>query len=811
MVVDDLHWCDEPSLLVLRHLAGRLDTAPVLVLATYRDTEPGTGLAAMLPDLLRAPAAARLQPRGLDLDAVRDQLRSLGAGERVDAGAVWEATGGNPLFVREIARAVADGSWRPDRVPGSVRDVVAARVARLSAPCREFLQAAAVVGVRFDPGMVAAVLDEPVGACAERVDEASARGLLDRVDDTGGLRFLHALTRDAVVASLDTAQRLALHRAAATALQERHAGDVADHLGEIARHWSALAGYGEAATARTWTVAAGDEAVRRLAFEQAVALYRTALALPAPWPDPAARHAVQIALGRAAHLAGDLDAAVDAAAAAAVTARAAGRADLLAEAALVLDAVTDPRVNAGTADLCAQALLALGEDHPALRARLLALRSALAFYADDRDATRVDSATALELARTAGDDTALVAALRARLDACPGPGGVDERLALADAMARVADRTGDAHAALWARLWRVDALMEAGAVTAAAEQLAPLGRAAARVGGPVATWHDDRVQACVAQARGRFAEAEATSLRAFERMRGIETAAAVGARLGLLCALARHAGTPEVGVALARSALPAPPRFAAMSGLARAYLLLRAGLPDEAAAVYQQAGDPRSWTWPVFFVAHGHTLAVLLAAGLDRAADLRVALDGLGAFRGQFVAGGGVNHHGPAELTLGFGALALGRLDVAVEDLGVALARADQAGTPGFTAEAGHHLAVALAARGAPGDRERAHRVAVESDRLVRALGMAPFLGPSAELMRRLGGGAGGLSAREAQVAELVGEGLTNRQIAARLVISERTAGNHVQHVLTKLGFGSRSQIAAWTATRAVNTRAVNR
>jgi DNA-binding NarL/FixJ family response regulator len=78
---------------------------------------------------------------------------------------------------------------------------------------------------------------------------------------------------------------------------------------------------------------------------------------------------------------------------------------------------------------------------------------------------------------------------------------------------------------------------------------------------------------------------------------------------------------------------------------------------------------------------------------------------------------------------------------------------------------------------------------------------MTAFLEPSAELRRRLGPGDAGLSSRETEVAGLVAEGLTNRQIAARLVISERTAGNHVAHILTKLGFTSRSQIAAWRST----------
>jgi DNA-binding CsgD family transcriptional regulator len=75
---------------------------------------------------------------------------------------------------------------------------------------------------------------------------------------------------------------------------------------------------------------------------------------------------------------------------------------------------------------------------------------------------------------------------------------------------------------------------------------------------------------------------------------------------------------------------------------------------------------------------------------------------------------------------------------------------------------------------------------------------MTAFTAVSAALVRRLGPGDGGLSAREVEVAASVADGLTNREIAARLVISERTAGNHVAHILTKLGFTSRSQIAAW-------------
>jgi DNA-binding NarL/FixJ family response regulator len=155
---------------------------------------------------------------------------------------------------------------------------------------------------------------------------------------------------------------------------------------------------------------------------------------------------------------------------------------------------------------------------------------------------------------------------------------------------------------------------------------------------------------------------------------------------------------------------------------------------------------------------------------------------------------------GPIELTLGRGAVALGRVDLAVDDLTVAAEQADRAGAPGFLAEARFHLAMALLARNSSGDRDRAEAAARDADRLAKALGMAAYVDRTSALVAQLGGGRpAALSPRELEVASLVAEGLTNRQIAERLIISERTAQNHVQHILTKLGFTARSQIAAWS------------
>ncbi|WP_344218633.1 ATP-binding protein [Kribbella sancticallisti] len=785
VILDDIHRGDEPSLLVLRHLADQLGELPVLVVATFRD--PGSPR--LVGELSRV--AERLELRGLDLAGLREQLPEA-TDEEIDR--VHQVTGGNPLFVKEVARAMADGTWRPDRPPATVLDIVAGRLGRVSADCRRLVQAAAIAGRDFQLEVIAAVLDLPVADCLPLVDEAVAFGFVDHVGDD--LRFVHALTRDAVEASLTIADRAALHRAVAESLERQFADDLSEHLADIARHRAELAQYGEGEAARRWLVLAADDAVRRIAHEEGVRLYQAALTIgPVP---PEERCRVQVALGRAAYLAGDLPTCV---AAAAGAAEAAQIPEQKAEAALVLEAVPDPGINATAKRLCEEALT--GEVSDASRARLLALRSHLAFYDGEQERLDALSSEALKLARSTKDDQALADALRARQEACPGPAGRAERLGLAAEMLALAQRTGSARSAMWGELWRLDALIESGRLTAAAEELPALRVAIERVGGPVSAWHHDRLAACIAQARGRYDEAAAVGRRGFDRMRVVERAPATGAYFALQTSLAGHIGVTDEAAAFARQTFDPPPRFATMARLSRAYLLTCAGLPDEAAASYRQAGPLETWSLPAFFVLPGYVYAALACAGIGRHDDLAALLDRLEPFRGEYVVGNGVAFMGPVELALGRGAAVLGRLDAAIADLVVAIKQADRAGAPGFVAEAQYYLAKALVDRNSPGDRDQAKSVAQEADLQARSLGMTAYAERTASLL------AGftqttrtALSSREAEVAALVAEGLTNRQIAERLVISERTAQNHVQHILTKLGFATRSQIAAWS-TRA--------
>jgi DNA-binding CsgD family transcriptional regulator len=265
--------------------------------------------------------------------------------------------------------------------------------------------------------------------------------------------------------------------------------------------------------------------------------------------------------------------------------------------------------------------------------------------------------------------------------------------------------------------------------------------------------------------------------------------------------MARHVGVTVELASVVREPFEPLPLFRLMGRLHQALAQLWAGWVDHAAALYREVGPAESWSPPELHALHAYAAGMLVAAGLGHLDDVAVILDRLEPFRGYHVVGEGVSYLGPVELTLGRGAVALDRLDAAVDDLDEARERAVQAGARGFLVEAGYHLAAALVARDGPGDLERAGAAAREADVLARSLGMAAYTERTAALVSHLGGQApAALSPRELEVAKLVAEGLTNRQIADRLVISERTAQNHVQHILTKLGFSTRSQIAAWTA-----------
>jgi DNA-binding CsgD family transcriptional regulator len=153
---------------------------------------------------------------------------------------------------------------------------------------------------------------------------------------------------------------------------------------------------------------------------------------------------------------------------------------------------------------------------------------------------------------------------------------------------------------------------------------------------------------------------------------------------------------------------------------------------------------------------------------------------------------------GTVHEALGRAAATIGRLDDASRHLRAAIALAERIGMPPAVAGATYHLAQVLARRKRPGDQDEASALATSASALAGKLGMRPLEALARALTATVGGRGGPLTRREAEIATLVARGLTNRQIAAVAHIGERTVETHVQHILDKLGLGSRTQVAAW-------------
>ena len=308
LALDDLQWADVSTTQLLRHLARSHRARGVLIVLAYRPGELGGGaLADLLMDLNRELPLERIALQGLREDEIAELLRGWGSdATEAQAQALHDRTDGNPFFVRELMRDLAEGRDPRESVPQTIRDVVRARLGRLDADARALAAAGAVAGPSFDPVAANEVLDRPAtpGELVAEVDVLVGAGLVNDSEPTGLLRFEHTLVRDAIHGDLSLSRRSALHRAFAERLIRIHGAGPGLHLAEIAHHFRA------AGSPRVveWTIAAADYALDRLAFDQAATLYGEAVGALGPGDERRGRLVRQRAVASQllAHAAFDL-------------------------------------------------------------------------------------------------------------------------------------------------------------------------------------------------------------------------------------------------------------------------------------------------------------------------------------------------------------------------------------------------------------------------------------------------------------------------------------------------------------------------
>lgn len=480
LVLDDLHWADKPTLLLLRHLLRHPQLAHLLVLGTFRHVEVGREhpLVELLADLRRERRYDRLTLAGLD-ETDTQALVTDRLGIDVTPGFIrrlQEQTEGNVFFIEETLRALADSDM-PLReattedalerlgVPEGVAEVIARRVHRLSPLAAEMLSAASIIGRDFRLDIVEQLVDAAPERLMPALEESMASGLLlelpERVD---AFSFSHALVREVLYCQLTVSRRVRLHQRVAEAL-EGLAGSEAVNPAELAHHFQLARHLTGAERARRYTIAAGQRAADLLAYEEAGEHFRRALTLFED-DDEAGRCEVLLALGRVQWHAGD-DAARHTFLTAADSASRRGAAEQLARAALGLGERYWEAAFVGSRyrELLEDAVTALGPADSPLRALVLARLAVNLAFPIEHDRAVGLSAEALSIARRLGDVDALVAALLARHVTRLDVRHLDERLALSDELVRV----GGGHRELSAEChqWRLYDLFEVGDLDAA--------------------------------------------------------------------------------------------------------------------------------------------------------------------------------------------------------------------------------------------------------------------------------------------------------------------------------------------------------
>jgi DNA-binding CsgD family transcriptional regulator len=677
------------------------------------------------------------------------------------APGVLARTGGLPLLVV----AVGAGSG-PSDLPAVVRTLLAA----LTPAERAAVEAAAVLGEEIDETLLAGFSGPGFLAAARQA------GLLTVAADGLRHRFAHALVRDTIVAGLEPAALRELARSAALALESAGAP-----AGRIAAHWRQAGSPGAAAA---WSRRAAAQARAAHAYDDAAAHLRDALSDTGPTPE------LLIEAARAEYLAGHYDRCLDRCADAAEAATAAGRGDLVAAAALVLQGVTYAHAGSVVTRLCQRAL-AYPDLGDALRARVLAQLAVMAADAGQVGQAAAPARQSLALASACGDPLAELEAARAREMTLVHPADTPERLRLGDLVADRAEALGQPLAALIGHEWRMQAGYLTGRLDVVESAATAIEDLAARTPLPVLQWHRHRMLASRAVLAGRFDDAVAHSRRAtgIALASGDHTAAAMHFAHGVHVAVLKGdpAALPE-GLDAAFAAAPLDP----LVDIQRANVAVLTGAHRDAREVYDRLSArlplaPDHPAWPAVL-----TQLVALVEHFDDRETAAIAYRQLLPFRAYPGALGTatVFFHGTVSRHLGQLAAVAGDTAGAVELLREALTRNRSVGARPDTA-----LTCLSLARVLPGGAEAAGLARDAAD-LAARLGMPGTVAAAGRLA-----GADPLSAREREIAALLADALTNRQIAERLVLSERTIESHVRSILAKTRCANRTEFVARWAT----------
>jgi class 3 adenylate cyclase/tetratricopeptide (TPR) repeat protein len=728
LVLDDVHWATKPTLLLLQHLVRTAtdEHAPILVIATYRDTDIDRAhpLASVLADLRRLPGVDRVPVDNLTIEEVL-QLIEAAAGHELDepirllASVMYAETEGNPFFVGEVLRHLIEtGAVRregerwvvaePDRItiPEGVRDVVGRRLSRLPAVANDVLSVAAVLGRDFDVELLLATSDATENDALDALDQAVRARLVEEVA-VDEYRFAHALVRTTLYDELSATRRRRLHRRAADALEKIRPDD----LRALAHHCTEAGPEGgDISRALRYTLAAAEQSLAARAFGDAEAGFRTALELldDGRHDDAPEQVVARCGLGRAQRDQGSpafRETLLDASRRALQS----GQTDVLFESVLantrgfasVIGGVDEERLA-----FIEKALELVGPQPSPTHARLLALFASELTFTPDMQRTRRTAEAAIAMARELADADLLSHVLTmtpyTHMNGTDAPSVVP----LFEEAVRTSEQSGDPTRRAVARIFLSAALLSLGEHDRADRILEEALEIANSDCAPVVAWTVQSNQIRQAALAGRLDEADALNAATLARGQELGQSDAeewwAATTLGMLW-LRGDAGPFADGAAIYVERYP----LAVVWRTAQTWLLAAAGRAAEARAVMAAndfdadvlLGQP----WPYIPTAQ-LVLAAWELGDAELAARMR---DSLRPYRGCWA------HYylfvmGPVTWLLGLSAATAGDLDEGIELLDEALADVVARNYPAYAAHIGHHLGQLLLRRGGDGDRARA-------------------------------------------------------------------------------------------------------
>ncbi|CAM4243127.1 Transcriptional regulatory protein LiaR [Mycobacterium basiliense] len=801
LILEDLHWAQLPTLAMLEHVLIGCADIRLLLAATFRTTEPDRSaeLTTRLAELHRFDGIRRLDLAGLDTEAIAEFVRRtqrLAPGSaRMAAALLRDKTGGNPFFMTELCndleiRGGITTLGLQQIVPASIGDAITRRLSGLGCAVRKVIEQAAVLGQTFDLPALIASNDNDLPATLTAIDSAQGLGLIRPVHDSDGeFTFVHALTREAVVAAMAASALRIMHARAAEALEGRADPAVVPRL---ANHYLQAHVLGFHDQALRYARKAAQMAEQSLAYEDAAKWFERAASLPELNPEDRAR----MNFGAAANhvRAGDF---------------ARGRAIyeristmdsplIRLEAAVGYeDASWRPGLaDSKAADLLASALESCGLDtqDPRYVQALGSFGRALAFAGEAEHAREIGD-RAIELGRAINDPRVMKHALTTSLWHGLAPEMCEIQSDRSAELLRVAQSCRDYDALGSAAHFRATVSYLAGRPDDLAASAADMQRAVQACGQPFYGFVSACVEHALSYLRGDFA--------------GAEHWADIALRTGSLFGVDGTEGSNGVQMFMIRRETGDLKRFAGfvdgsekfagrwVPGLLALYTELKCERGMTRALNHllnRNLGDRTTEAqWPM-------ELAFMLEAAfeLDNREAIHVLRPYIARYAGRnLLAGQFVAVFGSADRYLARIAALKGDHDSAERHFGEALEMDRRMGSVVHVTETMIRQALFAESRGRT---QQARQLADEVRRIAGPMGQSRVVDLADSLLTMSPQGPDGLTDREVDVLRLLAEGLSNREIGQRLYISTNTAANHVRSILLKIGAANRTQAAMYAA-----------